>query len=412
MSTNNKNTKMSPPTLIIGLAMFILLTFVSALKSNLDKDFTDFKVFKSQVKTNSYSILQMANTEKEYRSKEFNRLLHEIDLTHSVLMNSKFIGFNRKFNKSLDKELIKLQENWSNIDSFFFGDKNHEISFLNNSLSSILITIEYLDDNFSKLEKVANWTFFILVTFTLISFILLLLAVFYLSNRVETNGNQGLTSVRNALIQGQEQERLRISLELHDKVAQDLFAAKMVMTELSATVNSELAVEPFSRSISLIDQSIKEVRDLSYSLRPPALQAIGLDSAFKSYVENFSKKIEIPINFKAVGLTNKNIDESVSINLYRILQETLNNTAKHAHADNIDVKLIFSYPFLLLKIEDDGVGFNYVKSEIKAKGNRKLGLPGINERVSLIGGELIINSNKGEGTKILIKVPVEGNEKV
>jgi len=219
-------------------------------------------------------------------------------------------------------------------------------------------------------------------------------------------------SVRNALIEGQEQERLRISLELHDKVAQDLFACRMLIKDISSSSKDEMLLSSIKKSLSLLDTSIKEVRDMSYTLRPPALQAIGLDSAIQSYVDNFSGKIDTPISFKAVGLVNKNIDETVSINLYRILQETLNNTAKHAHAENIDIKLIYTYPYLLLKIEDDGVGFKYVKSESKVRGRNKLGLPGIKERVSLLGGELIINTDKGEGTKILIKVPVVGNEKV
>lgn len=412
MNRKNINKKMNPPIFVIGIVMFILLTLVSVVKNNLDRDYVDFKLFRSQVRTNSFLILNGAATKPELRVSEFNNLIHELDLTISVLMDSNFIHLNRRLNKKLDKYFEKLQEQWSNINTFFFSNKETPVSILNDSLSSLLIDLEHLDKIFVSLEKGAEIVFLLVVSINLIAFISLLVAVFYLTNRSDNVGLQGIASVRNALIQGQEQERLRISLELHDKVAQDLFAAKMVITELSSNIDSEVATEPFTRSISLINQSIKEVRDLSYSLRPPALQAIGLDSAFKSYVENFSKKITTPINFKAVGLANKSIDESVSINLYRILQETLNNTAKHAHAENIDVKLIFSYPFLLLKIEDDGVGFNYVKSEIKAKGNRKLGLPGINERVSLLGGELIINSSKGEGTKILIKVPVEGNEKM
>ena len=185
----------------------------------------------------------------------------------------------------------------------------------------------------------------------------------------------------------------------------------MIVNDLASTATDEDLKKSFEKAMFLVDSSIKEVRDLSYSLRPPALQAIGLDSAINSYIDNFSKKIDTPIFFKAIGVKEKNFEESISINLYRILQETLNNTAKHAHATNIDIKLIYTYPFLLLKIEDDGVGFKYVKSEMKATGRNKLGLPGIIERVSMLGGELIINTNKGEGTKILIKVPTEGNEK-
>lgn len=404
--------KMRVSILIFGIIMFAVLAFSTVVKSDILEDYTNFQIFRSQLNINQYDIKRNFELSKDIKKDELNSILHELDLTLHVLKDSSFLSVYRSINKRYSSSMDIVESEMNNIIELFFNETIDPGFELNTSLGRIMTEVDSADALLATTEKRYRIFYTVVLSLNLLAFAGLLVFVFYLTNIKEKTGGGSIMSVRNALIQGQEQERLRISLELHDKVAQDLFASKMIINDIITNVTDDSLSKSFNKALNLLDMSIKEVRDLSYSLRPPALQAIGLDSAIQSYVDSFSKKIETPIAFKAVGMANKVIDESVSINLYRILQETLNNTAKHAHAENIDVKLIFSYPFLLLKIEDDGVGFNYVKSEIKAKGREKLGLPGINERVSLLGGELIINSSKGEGTKILIKVPVEGNEKV
>lgn len=406
----NKKVKMKAYVLVLGIVMFVLLSVTTVLRGDLVEDFLHFQIFRNQLKVNSHII--KGDIGAKLGSKGSENVLHELDLSIYVLKDSPYISFYRFINSDCDNSMTLVENSWAVLTDYFLHKQDVNLVDVDKSLNELVREVDVLNKTFVSIEFKSRILYITVLLINLIIFVILLVVVYYITNVKERTSTAGVMSVRNALIRGQEQERLRISLELHDKVAQDLFASKMIINDLASVAEGEDIKNSFKQSLSLLDMSIKEVRDLSYSLRPPALQAIGLDSAIQSYIDNFSKKIDTPISFKAVGITNKNFDETVSINLYRILQETLNNTAKHAHANSIDIKLIFSYPFLLLKIEDDGVGFNYVKSEMKAKGREKLGLPGINERVSLLGGELIINSNKGEGTKILIKVPVESNEEM
>lgn len=396
--------------LILGVLLFSILALSTVVERDLDEDYIGFQLFRAHLKINRFMLT--SETYLLEGKENLDTIINELDLSFYIFKDSSIFSIYRPFNRAYNISITQLEEQWELFTKSYFSINGNQLQGLSESLSNTISAVEEVNEFLRSFEKKWSLYYTIILTLNLLAFLSLLVRVFIMSHNKESSGSTGIMSVRNALIEGQEQERLRISLELHDKVAQDLFATRMLINDISSTTEDESISLSIIKSLTLLDASIKEVRDLSYSLRPPALQAIGLDSAIQSYIDNFSGKIEIPITFKAVGINNKNIDETVSINLYRILQETLNNTAKHAHAENIDVKLIYTYPYLLLKIEDDGVGFKYVKSETKARGRNKLGLPGIYERVSLLGGELIINTNKGEGTKILIKVPVVGNEKV
>lgn len=389
--------------LVVGIVIFSLYSIFTLVGSKVEEDFISYHFLRKQVDFHRFGLSY---------SHELSNVVNEMDLAYYVFKASPVFNIYAYFDKEYRSHMVRIQNQWD-IFMDSFDDSDAVLSLESkNALIKVTQDLRGLDPIMHSLNKTWNILYFTLLTITIIYFLFLLITLYFLTKHTVSIGGQGVDSVRNALIQGQEQERLRISLELHDKVAQDLFACRMIINDITDATKDESIISSFNKSISLLDSSIQEVRDLSYSLRPPALQAIGLDSAIQSYIDNFSKKIEIPITFKAIGISNKKIDETVSINLYRILQETLNNTVKHAHAERIDVKLLYTYPFLLLKIDDNGVGFRYVKTEMKAKGRNKLGLPGINERVSLLGGELIINTGKGEGTKILIRVPLEGNEKV
>ncbi len=396
---------------VFGLFAFFVLAASTVIEGDLDNDYISFQILRNYINVNRFSIINNKKNQIVLRDRDINAIVHEIDLSYYIFKDSTIFTYYRYINKAYNNSFTIIEKKWDSFAEAYFIQGTDDAAF-NDALYSIHHELNKLNDILSTFESRWQKFYMVVLSVNLLIFLLLLIFVFILSKGVTGGSTNSLMSVRNALIEGQEQERLRISLELHDKVAQDLFACRMVIKDISSNLKDETLTPSIDKSLALLDTSIKEVRDLSYSLRPPALQAIGLDSAIQSYIDNFVRKIETPVTFKSIGLTNKVIDEKISINLYRILQETLNNTVKHAHAQKIDVKLIYTYPYLLLKIEDDGVGFKYVKSEIKAKGGNKLGLPGINERVSLIGGELIINTEKGEGTKILIKVPVAANEKV
>lgn len=219
------------------------------------------------------------------------------------------------------------------------------------------------------------------------------------------------------LLNVQETERQQISLDLHDNVAQELSSLKVSGDLVRDDV--ERGIQPSLEDIAgwgkHLDRCIKIVRDLSYSLRPPGLEQIGLTSALADYCRNYSKQTGIAVKFTKAGVDNLQLDFRYAIHLYRLVQEALNNIKKHAHASKVEIKLLASHPNIILLIEDDGHGFDVDEGYLHAKQNKRLGLLGMQERVRMLNGTFKIHSSLQEGTKIFVEFPQDkdngnGNE--
>lgn len=209
------------------------------------------------------------------------------------------------------------------------------------------------------------------------------------------------------LLEVQEMERQLISRELHDRVAQDLSASKISCDTLmddQATVSPVLR-QRISELSAALERSIMAVRDLSYELRPPGLETMGLGQTFYQYCQDFSSRYGIAIDFQCAGMESLKLDDNAEINLYRMVQEGLNNVLKHAEAAQIRVKLVAAYPDIILRIEDDGKGFDVERRMISAADERRMGLRSMQERTALLGGDMTIQSSPGHGTKICIRFP-------
>jgi len=209
------------------------------------------------------------------------------------------------------------------------------------------------------------------------------------------------------LLEVQEMERQLISRELHDRVAQDLSASKISCDTLmddQSTVSPVLKQRIFELSAAL-ERSIMAVRDLSYELRPPGLETMGLGQTFYQYCKDFSSRYGIEIDFQCAGMESLKLDANAEINLYRMVQEGLNNVLKHAEAAQVRVKLVAAYPDIILRIEDNGKGFDVESRLISATDERRMGLRSMQERTALLGGEMTIQSSSGHGTKICIRFP-------
>ena len=209
------------------------------------------------------------------------------------------------------------------------------------------------------------------------------------------------------LIKAQENERRRIARDLHDNVAQDL-ASLIISNEslFDGHADVPLKVKQRNRSFSrVLKKAIASIRDLVYDLRPPGLTEIGLVKTVHQYCLDFSEKNGVDVIFYSAGLERIELDTDTKINLFRIFQEALNNAKKHAEAQCINVRLIASHPDMILRIEDDGCGFNPAVRMMTALHEKRMGLKSMEERVNLISGELSINSREGSGTRIVVKFP-------
>lgn len=231
-----------------------------------------------------------------------------------------------------------------------------------------------------------------------------------LENRLEhlvarrSSENQIRTLTRK-LMQSQEDERQMISRELHDRVGQDLSSLRIEMEALRELplCPAELR-ERIAELSARIDRSIFAVRDLAYDLKPPGLE-IGVAQAMSMLCGDFSEKTGIRVEFVAAGIEKLQPGFDFQINLYRMIQEGLNNIHKHAHAQRAAVKLTAVHPHVLLRIEDDGCGFDVEKRAREIDSEKRMGLRSLKERADLLGGVMVVTSRVGHGTRILIKLP-------
>lgn len=210
------------------------------------------------------------------------------------------------------------------------------------------------------------------------------------------------------LMKTQESERQVLSRELHDSVAQDLSTAKiycdLLLDDSLKSKYPELK-QKISDISGALHNSINAVRNLAYYLRPSYLDDMGIVEAVSQYYKDFSNNNGININFRAIGMENLKLDFDTEINLYRLIQEGLNNIKKHANARQATICLLAAFPSVILRIEDDGRGFDVKKRLAAAQQEKRMGLRSMEERVSLLSGQMRIHSHLSEGTKIFIEVP-------
>ena len=214
------------------------------------------------------------------------------------------------------------------------------------------------------------------------------------------------------LIKAQESERQRIARDLHDKVAQDLASLTISCKTLfddEEGVSDQLKkkVERFS---GILKNTISAVRELSYNLRPPNLDQLGLVQTIYRFCQDFSDSNGIKVNFHSAGVDDLDLDFDTEINLYRIVQEGVNNVRKHASAKSITIRFTAAYPNIILRIEDDGKGFDVKKRLGEASSEKRMGIRNMRERVYLLKGKFRIHSGELEGTKIVVEIPYTDNK--
>ena len=211
------------------------------------------------------------------------------------------------------------------------------------------------------------------------------------------------------LLKAQESERQRISRYLHDHVGQELSLIRIgceTLLDDHPDISPEIR-QRLSRISGTVQETITAVRQLAYDLRPPGLDQLGLVQAVFQLCEDFSENTGLKVDFQAAGMDDLRIGPDIEINLYRLFQEALNNIKKHADAQHVIIRLVASYPKIILSIEDDGRGFDVEGRLLKASREKRMGLGSMEERVSLLNGDLSIRSRLLEGTKIRIEIPLK-----
>jgi PAS domain S-box-containing protein len=209
------------------------------------------------------------------------------------------------------------------------------------------------------------------------------------------------------LVTSQEFERRRIARDLHDQLGQRLTALRLKIASLKEiSSRDEEIASRVERLQEIAEQLDSEVSFLAWELRPTALDDLGLVDAVGAFVKEWSRHYEIAADFHASGLAKARLSHDTETHLYRITQEALNNITKHAGAKYVTVLLEKRDENIILIIEDDGAGFDPGAKRVKTEAGNGLGLVGMKERATLIGGELEIESAPGDGTTIYVRVPL------
>jgi NarL family two-component system sensor histidine kinase LiaS len=196
------------------------------------------------------------------------------------------------------------------------------------------------------------------------------------------------------------QERNRLARELHDSVSQQLFAASMMMSAINETQQDQAGRQAKQLKMveEMIHQSQLEMRALLLHLRPAALKGKTLQEGIEELLVELLQKVALEIDWK---VENFPLDKGVEDHLFRILQEAVSNTLRHAKSHNLEVLLIQRDEYAILRVADDGVGFNV--EETKAG---SYGLQNMYERAAEVGGSMKIISVKNKGTRLEVKVPI------
>jgi two-component system, NarL family, sensor histidine kinase UhpB len=203
------------------------------------------------------------------------------------------------------------------------------------------------------------------------------------------------------LLRAQEEERKRISRELHDETGQGLMLLRLQLSVLATEVQSGDLKKRAKEAIALLDQTISGLRRIIGRLSPRALEDLGLAGAIRKEARDLSKNTGISARL-SVPEQFGDLHPEVEIAVYRCVQEALHNVAKHSQARNVTIELHQQGRKLALMIEDDGVGISK-STQARSKG---FGLVGMRERLAVLGGRVRIGRSKAGGTRLRITLPI------
>ncbi|OOQ61703.1 tetratricopeptide repeat-containing sensor histidine kinase [Mucilaginibacter pedocola] len=206
-----------------------------------------------------------------------------------------------------------------------------------------------------------------------------------------------------SVIKGQEEERSRLAKDLHDGLGGILSGAKYSFKRMKQNfVISEDNAIAFEKSMAMLDESIAELRRVAHNMMPETLMKLSLNEALQDYCRQADESGLVPVSYHSMGMENIELDNTIKISVYRVVQELITNTLKHADAQSIIVQLIAKDGTLQVTVEDDGKGFDTQQADF-AMG---IGYKNIRSRIDALKGKLDVESGEGQGTSVYIEIPL------
>jgi two-component system, NarL family, sensor kinase len=216
---------------------------------------------------------------------------------------------------------------------------------------------------------------------------------------IQLRQQQQLTATES-IIKGQEEERSRLARDLHDGPGGILSGIKLTLNNMTENVIlSEQNALTFDRALGQLDTAISEMRRVAHSMMPETLIKFGLTDALNDFCDGISQSGKLKVRFLALGMASTKLPQTTEVTLYRIVQELLNNTLKHANATEALVQLSKNDNLLSLSVEDNGRGFD-TNNILTSKG---IGMKNIENRVAFLNGTMDIKSEINKGTSVFIE---------
>jgi len=327
-----------------------------------------------------------------------DKVLNEVDAleVQDKLMRKKLVEVSKKFNSYNEDEIKSVYEKASDIRVKFIMNQNEEKQ-LRNRRDALDILLKKSLQNVDNSEKVINQ---------------LSIAMSYLEGDIlsvlEGADKSSDMFIGIKILEAQENERKRISRDIHDGPAQHI--ANIIM---KADICNKVIQKDFNEGLKeladlkeSVKVALKEVRSIIFDLRPMSLDDLGLNKTIEQAVNSISEDFNIDIKLKLKPL-DAEVESIIQVAVFRIIQEILNNIKKHSQAKHVEVKLDFGTKYLRLLISDDGIGFDMEETlrRVKTKGT-SYGLIGILDRVNQLQGEIHIESSTGAGCVYNIVLPV------
>jgi two-component system sensor histidine kinase DegS len=352
------------------------------------------------------NIIENARTEYEYLKTEIenikgeiNSIIKEVDALEILdrLAREKLAHVSKHFNKYKEADVKTAYEKAYDVKIKYITKQNEEKA-LRAKRSQFEISFKKIKETVESAETVINQ---------------IGIAASYLKGEILSviegmdKGSEMLMGIK--ILEAQENERKRISRDIHDGPAQHI--ANMVMRVdicekiIKEDVNEGL--RELSELKEMIKLALKDVRNIIFDLRPMTLDDLGLKQTIEELINSFKQNTNIRVVFKTKDNNNNNVESIIQVAIYRIIQEIFNNIHKHSSATSVELSLEYGTKYLQLIVKDNGNGFDVESTleKVKTKGE-SYGILGILDRVKQLQGEIDIESSKGCGTVYIVKLPV------
>lgn len=308
-----------------------------------------------------------------------NKLIYEIYKAKNIF--PKALEYYTKYNQLKDS-LFNIDK----INTLYFYQTLHETKLKEKEIKEQKKNIDYLTED--KKNKQLLFYSVLLLSF------LIILTVFLLLNRFHLKRNQQLQKIYSQnLLSYIDNERKRISKDIHDSLGHKLLLVK-----------NEAILNKNEKICTLADESIEEIRTISRNLQPIQIKQIGISKSIQLMLDELASSYKNILIFGDIDDIDDLISFKEEMSIYRIIQECLNNIIKHSKADSAKINITHRKKEILLNIRDNGIGFNYSK---KFNNHKNLGLKNLKNRVDLFKGTFKINSKENKGTLIKISIPLK-----